>query len=52
MSLSSYTAPIKPGDVKKIRAILEEGGFEFKAKPYAHFSAKKGKLNVTVLIVS
>ncbi len=48
MSLSSYTAPIKSTDVKKIRTILEEGGFEFKSKPYAHFSAKKGKLNVTV----
>lgn len=48
MSLSSYTTPIQPGDVKKIRAILEQGGFEFKPKPYAHFSAKKGKLNVTV----
>ena len=48
MSLSSYTAPIQSGDVEKIRAILLEGGFEFKSKPYAHFSAKKGKLNVTV----
>lgn len=48
MSLASYTMPIKDGDVDTIRAILEEGGFDFKEKPYAHFSAKKGKLNVTV----
>lgn len=48
MSLSSYTTPIQSADVKKIRVILEEGGFEFKSKPYAYFSAKKGKLNVTV----
>jgi len=48
MSLASYTMPIKDGDVETIRAILEEGGFDFKEKPYAHFSAKKGKLNVTV----
>ncbi|MFK7909795.1 MAG: ribonuclease HIII [Akkermansiaceae bacterium] len=48
MSLSSYTSPIKSTDVEKIRSILEGGGFEFKSKPYAHFSAKKGKLNVTV----
>jgi len=48
MSLASYTMPIKDGDVEIIRAILEEDGFDFKEKPYAHFSAKKGKLNVTV----
>lgn len=48
MSLASYTMPIKDSDVETIRAILDEGGFEFKEKPYAHFSAKKGKLNVTV----
>ncbi|BDS05969.1 ribonuclease HIII [Oceaniferula spumae] len=48
MSLNSYTSPIKPSDVETIRAILDEAGFEFKDKPYAHFSAKKGKLNVTV----
>jgi ribonuclease HIII len=48
MSLASYTMPIKDSDVETIRVILEEGGFDFKEKPYAHFSAKKGKLNVTV----
>lgn len=48
MSLASYTMPIKDSDIETIRAILDEGGFEFKEKPYAHFSAKKGKLSVTV----
>ena len=48
MALNSYTSPIKAGDVEKIRALLELGGFDFTSKPYAHFSAKKGKLNVTV----
>ncbi|MBT8036038.1 MAG: ribonuclease HIII [Verrucomicrobiae bacterium] len=48
MSLASYTMPIKEVDVETIRMLLEEGGFDFKEKPYAHFSAKKGKLNVTV----
>ena len=48
MGLNSYTSPIKAGDVEKIRALLELGGFDFTSKPYAHFSAKKGKLNVTV----
>lgn len=48
MSLNSYTSVIKATDVEAIRTLLVEGGFEFKDKPYAHFSAKKGKLNVTV----
>ncbi|MFC5051709.1 ribonuclease HIII [Rubritalea spongiae] len=48
MALSSYTAVIKEGDVEKLRGILEERGFEFKEKQYAHYGAKKGKLNVTV----
>jgi len=41
MSLTTYTSPIREQDVEKIRAILEEAGFDFKEKPYAHFSAKK-----------
>ena len=48
MSLNSYTSPIQDTDVEKIRAILKDGNFDFSEKPYAHFSAKKGKLNVTV----
>ncbi len=28
--------------------VLRRDGFEFSEKPYAHYSAKKGKLNVTV----
>ena len=48
MSLNTYTSAIEEKDVEKIRSILEDGGFEFKEKPYAHFSAKKGKLNITV----
>lgn len=48
MALSSYTSAIKACDVEKLRALLEERGFEFKEKQYAHYGAKKGKLNVTV----
>ena len=48
MSLASYTVPIKAEHVELIRNLLLEGGFEMKDKPYAHFSGKKGKLNVTV----
>ncbi|MDG1356580.1 MAG: ribonuclease HIII [Akkermansiaceae bacterium] len=40
--------PIKAEHVEVIRELMEEGGFEMKAKPYAHFSGKKGKLSVTV----
>lgn len=48
MGLSSYTVVIGEGDVGKLKRILEERGFEFGERPYARFSAKKGKLNVTV----
>jgi len=48
MALSSYTMPIKAKHVEVIRQLMKEGGFEMKDKPYAHFSGKKGKLNVTV----
>ena len=48
MALSSYTMPIKAKHVEVIRQLMKEGGFETKDKPYAHFSGKKGKLNVTV----
>ncbi len=46
--LTSYTAPIGELQAKQLRDTLEERGFEFSEKPYALFSAKKGKLNVTV----
>lgn len=48
MALNSYTTPIKAGDVAKLKALLEERGFDLGEKQYAHYSAKKGKLNVTV----
>jgi ribonuclease HIII len=48
VALTTYTAEIGEGDVAKLREILEREGYEFSEKPYAHFSAKRGKLNVTV----
>jgi len=48
MGLNSYTAMVDGGDVDKLRRLLDERGFEFGVKPYAYFSARKGKLNVTV----
>lgn len=48
MALNSYTAALKEADVEKLRQLLHERGFEFFEKQYAHYTAKKGKLNVTV----
>ncbi len=46
--MTSHTAPLTPVQVEKLRAALERQGFDFEPKPYAIFSARKGKLNVTV----
>ncbi|MCB1234193.1 MAG: ribonuclease HIII [Verrucomicrobiae bacterium] len=46
--LNSYTAPIGELQAHRLRELLEERGFAFEPKPYSLFSAKKGKLNVTV----
>lgn len=46
--VTSHTAALSAEQADKLRGILEEQGFEFADKPYALFSGKKGKLNVTV----
>lgn len=46
--MTSHTAPLSTGQAAKLRAILEERGFDFETKPHALYSARKGKLNVTV----
>ncbi len=46
--MTTYTVEIGEPDVGRLREILERDGFEFSEKPYAHYAAKKGKLNVTV----
>lgn len=48
VSVTSYTEPLTELQVPTLRAVLEQHGFEFGEKPYAIFSARKGKLNVTV----
>jgi ribonuclease HIII len=48
VALTTYTQVIGVADVEKLRGILERDGYEFSEKPYAHYSAKRGKLNVTV----
>ncbi|MGJ8634399.1 MAG: ribonuclease HIII [Luteolibacter sp.] len=46
--MNSHTAPLTAAQVKKLRGVLEEKGFEFVAKPYTIYAAKKGKLSVNV----
>ena len=45
---TSHTSPLEPGMVAPLRAMLERENFEFSEKPYAHYSAARGKVNVTV----
>ena len=46
--MTSHTAPLTPAQAATLREILAGRGFEFESKPHALFSARKGKLNVTV----
>lgn len=46
--MTSHTAPLTPEQAEKLRSVLQRDGYEFQPKEYALFSAKKGKLNVTV----
>ncbi len=46
--MTSHTAPLTPEQAATLRRVLEDQGFDFEPKPHAIFSARKGKLNVTV----
>ena len=46
--MNSYTVALNPEQVETLRGVLEEQDFEFSDKPHAIYSAKRGKLNVTV----
>ncbi|MEO7101248.1 MAG: ribonuclease HIII [Luteolibacter sp.] len=46
--MTTHTAPLTIAQVEKLREVLERLGYDFEAKQYAIFSARKGKLNVTV----
>jgi ribonuclease HIII len=46
--MTSHTAVLDSAQASKLRTILVEQGFEFNEKEYTIFSAKKGKLNVSV----
>ncbi|HUF60680.1 MAG TPA: ribonuclease HIII [Verrucomicrobiales bacterium] len=45
---TSYTESLTSSQADKLRAILEEKGFEFQDRPYSLFSAQRDKLNVSV----
>jgi ribonuclease HIII len=45
--VNTFTAPLTPDQVKTLRQVLEQNGFEFVAKEHSLFSARKAKLNVT-----
>lgn len=46
--MNSHTSPLTSAQVATLREVLERQGFEFEEKPHALYSARKGKLNVTV----
>src|SRR5438045_5099251 len=46
--MNSYTHPLTQEQASKLRALLEELGFEFSPKQYTLFFAQKNKLSVAV----
>lgn len=47
-SVTSHTAALTAAQAEKLRRVLEDQDYDFETKPHALFSARKGKLNVTV----
>ena len=45
---TTYTEMLTISQAGKLRELLDRDGFQFSEKPYAIYSAAKGKLNVTV----
>ena len=48
VTVNVFTAPLNPDRAEKLRALLDELGFTFAAKPYTLFFAQKNKLSVAV----
>ena len=46
--MTSHTAPLTQEQADKLRAVLERDGYDIGPKEHALYSARKGKLNVTV----
>lgn len=45
---TTYTHPISLSQTDKLKALLDERGFDFLKRPYTIFAAKKDKLNISV----
>jgi ribonuclease HIII len=48
MDLHNILIPLYEADVKKLRTTLKRRRYEFAERAHAHFTAKKGRLHVTV----
>jgi ribonuclease HIII len=46
--VTTHTQALTADQAEKLRLLLEDRGFDFESKQHALFSARKGKLNVTV----
>ena len=46
--MNSYTQLLSPEQVRKLRSLLDESGFEFTPKEWTIFFAQKNKLSVAV----
>jgi ribonuclease HIII len=46
--VTSFSLPLTAAQAVKLRALLEEQGFEFISRPYMLFFAQKGKLSIAV----
>jgi ribonuclease HIII len=46
--VTTHTAALTSDQAEKLRRVLQDQGYDFETKPHALFSARKGKLNVTV----
>ena len=47
-AMTSHTAPLTQDQAEHLRVVLRRDGYDFEPKEHAVFSARKGKLNVTV----
>ena len=47
-AMTSYTHALTAAQAEKLRALLEERGYEFTTKPYCLYAASKAKVNVLV----
>ncbi len=46
--MTSHTAPLTPAQAETLRGILMRNGYDFETKEHSLYSARKGKLSVTV----